>query len=294
MGSDRARSAPRTTRGPLSFVKVVCCDLDTVTDEELLALLQGHEALVFAAGLDDRYTPGKPAYPKFYHSNVEIPVRILMLAKQAGVKHAVVFGSYFAHFNRLWSEMKLAERHPYIRSRVEQETAVTSIPGLDVDVLELPYIFGDPLWRKSLWHPLIKYIRAAPLIFYMHGGSACITAKTVGKAAFGAIERGQASTCYPIGQENLTWVQMLTRLAIADGQRVRILTLPSWVVKLGMFGVAFIHKLQGKESGLNLRYFTALQTAETFLDPALSQRELGYELDALDESFRETVKACKD
>jgi nucleoside-diphosphate-sugar epimerase len=275
-------------------VKVILRDLDAVSDEELVILLRDHEALVFAAGMDDRYTPKKPAYPKFYHANVEVPVRVLRLSKQAGVQHAVVFGSYFSHFHRLWPEMKLAERHPYIRSRVEQEIAVTSIPGLDVDVLELPYIFGDPLGRKPLWAPLVKYIRAAPLVFYMSGGTACISAETVGKAAFGVIERGQAGTCYPIGQENLTWKQMLSRLARADGRAVRVATLPSWVIKLGMLGVLLLHKLRGKESGLNLRYFSALQTAETYLDPELSRRELGYELDALDDAFHGTVKACKD
>jgi dihydroflavonol-4-reductase len=189
--------------------------------------------------------------------------------------------------------VKLAERHPYIRSRVEQEQAVTSLPGLEVDVLELPYIFGDPLWRKPLWCPLVKYMRTAPLIFYMRGGSACITAKTVGKAAFNAIERGHASTCLPIGQENLTWTQLLIRLALADRRMIRVVTLPSWAIKLGMFGILLIHKLQGKEAGLNLRYFAQLQTAETFLDLESSQKALGYELDDLDESFKETVEACK-
>jgi nucleoside-diphosphate-sugar epimerase len=274
-------------------VKVVLRDLDTTTDEELLSLLHGHEVLVFAAGMDDRYTPKKPAYPKFHHANVEVPVRIVRLAKQAGVKRAMVFGSYFSHFHRLWPEMKLAEGHSYIRSRMEQETAVTSLPGLDVDVLELPYIFGDLLGRKPLWYPLVKYIRAAPLVFYMCAGTASITAKTVGKAAFSVIERGHASTCYPIGQENLTWTHMLTRLARADGRMIRVVRLPSWFINIGMFGVLLIQKLQRKEGGLNLSHFVQLQTAETYLDPQPSQKALGDQTGGLDEAFQETVEACK-
>lgn len=293
MGSNRSRSTPLppADRYPAS-VKLVIRNFETATDEDLLALLRGHEALVFAAGMDDRNNLKKPAYPKFYHANVDAPVRILGLAKQAGVKHAVVFGSYFAHFHRLWPEMKLAQRHPYIRSRVEQERAVTSLSGIAVDVLELPYVFGDPLGRKPLWYPLVKYIRAAPLAFYMRGGTACITAKMVGKAAFGVIEHGHGSTCYPIGQENLIWDQMLTRLARADGRTVRVVSLPSWVIKISMLGIWLIHKLQMREGGLNLRYFSALQTAETFIDPEPSRNALGYELDNLDVSFRETVEAC--
>ena len=218
---------------------------------------------------------------------------MLKLVEQARVKNAVVFGSYFAQFHRLWPEIKLADRHPYIRSCVEQEWAVTSLPGWDVDVLELPYIFGDPLGRKSLWYPLVKYIRVAPLVFYMHGGTACITAKTVGKAAFSVIERGHAGTCYPIGQENLTWTQMLTRLAYADGRKVRVVRLPSWAIHLGMLRVLLNHKLQKKEAGLHLRYFAQLQAAETFLDPQPSQEVLGYQTSGLDVAFQETVAACK-
>ena len=275
-----------------SNVKVVLCDIGISTDEELLSILHGHNFLVYAAGLDDRTTQKKPAYPKFYHANVEVPARILRLAGQAGVKRAVVFGSYFAYFHRRWPEMKLVERHPYIRSRVEQERVLTSLPGLDVDVLELPYIFGDSLWRKPLWYPLVKYIRSAPLVFYMHGGTACISSKTVARAAFSAMERGHAGTCYPIGQENLTWTQLLTRLARSDGRTVRVVKLPSWLINFGMLGVLLSHKLQGKEAGLNLRYFAQLQTAETFLDPQPSKDALGYQTSDLDEAFQETVEAC--
>jgi len=275
-------------------VKVVLQALDQISDADLLDLLRGHEALVFAAGLDDRYTPKKPAYPKFHHANVETPVRLLKLAKQAGVKRAVVLGSYFAHFNRLWPELKLAERHPYIHSRVEQEKAVTSIPGLDGMVLELPYIFGNmplPGW-KPLWTPLVKYLRFSKTVFYMKGGTACISAQTVGRAIVAAIEHGEAGKCYPIGQENLSWTEMLSRLAAAEGRQVKVVALPTWAIKLGMFGVLLAHELQGREGGLNLRYFASLQTAETFVDPLPSQKALGFDAASLDQAFRETVEAC--
>lgn len=277
-------------------VKVVLLDIESATDEELLHLLHGHNSLVYATGMDDRYIPKKPCYAKFFHSNVESTVRVLSLAKQAGVKKAVVFGSYFAYFHRLWPELKLTDRHPYIRSRVEQEKAVTNITGLDVNVLELSYIFGNlpiPGW-KPLWKPLIKYIRASPLLLYMRGGTACVSAETVGKAAFGAIEHGLPGEYYPLGQENLTWTQMLNRLARADGRKARVVTLPSWIINLGMHGVWLVHALQGKESGLNPRHFTMLQNAETFIDPQPTQKSLDYQTGNLDKAFQETVDACNE
>jgi dihydroflavonol-4-reductase len=275
-------------------VKVVLKNVDTASDEELLDLLRGHTALVYAAGMDDRVIPRKPSYPKLYHANVEAPRRLFQFAVQAGVQRAVVLGSYYSNFNRLWPDKKLAERHPYIRSRVDQEKELTSITGLEVCVLELPYIFGAlpvPGW-KPLWVPLISYLRSMKTIFYMKGGTACVSARTVGQAVLYALEHGQAGVCYPIGDENLTWTEMLVRLAAADGLHIRVILVPAWLIGLGLNGVWLFHRLQGREGGLDLRFFASIQTAETYLDPEPSRQALGYQTGGLDEAFRETLASC--
>lgn len=273
-------------------VKVVVGDLEKLSDKEILELLQGHEAIIYAAGMDDRYTPPAPAYPAFRKANVEIPARILTLAKLAGTTRAVVLGSYFAYFDRIWPHMNLAERHPYIRSRLEQERTLTAIPGLRVTVLELPYIFGDPKGRRPLWYPLVKYIRAFPLTFYMAGGTACIAASTVGKAAFEAIQFDHAESCYPIGQENLSWEQLLTRLAAADHRKIKVIPVPRWMIKIGMLLIHRVHNFKGLESGLNLRYFAELQTIYTYIPPTSFQSpESGFP-EELDSAFQGTVAAC--
>ncbi len=276
-------------------VKVALLPLDSAPEAQLLDLLDGHEALVFAAGMDDRLLPRKPAYAAFHRANVEMPLRLFQLAAQAGVKRGVALGSYFAHFDRLWPEMKLAQRHPYIRSRVEQEKALTSVPGLSTCVLELPYIFGSfplPGW-KPLWTPLVRYLRSSRLVFCMRGGTACVSARTVGRAVVAAVKRGEAGARYPIGQENLTWTEMLSRLAAADGRQVRVAALPTFLIQVGLFALWLTHWLQGKEHGLDPRFYAAIQTAETYLDPLPSQQSLAYEPADLDEAFRETVEACK-
>ncbi len=275
-------------------VRVVLKDIVTIDDLDLLALLRGHTALVYATGMDDRTISKKPAYPKFFHANVEVPIRVLELARQAGVKRAVIFGSYFAHFDRLWPEMKLAQHHPYIRSRVEQEKAVLSLTGIDVDVLELPYVFGSiPMddW-KPLWLPLVKYLYESPLILFTPGGSACVSARTVAAAAIMAIVNKRAGNCYPISQENLTWRQLLNRLARVRGREKKVIYLPNWIIKICLFSISILHYIRGKEGGLDLCNFTSLQTANTFIDPSLSQNRLGYEFKDLDEAFRDTVEAC--
>ena len=277
-------------------VKLALFPLEAASDDDLLALLRGHEALVFAAGMDDRVTPRRPAYPKFYAANVAAPLRLFQLAARAGVKRGVVLGSYFAHFDRLWPEMRLAERHPYIRSRVEQENALTTLPDLETCVLELPYIFGRlpfPGW-KPLWAPLVQYLRSWPVVFYMQGGTACVSAETVGRAICAAVERGEGGRVYPIGQENLTWVEMLSRLAAADGRQVRVVTLPKGLVAAGLWGGGLWHAVNGLEGGLSPRYFAALQTAHTYLEAEASERALGYQPASLEEAFRQTVQVVPE
>lgn len=274
-------------------VSIVLRDLNSITDVELAGLLEGVDAVVFAAGADDRVTPKTPAYPFFHKHNVETSRRLAGVCRQAGVKRFVILGSYFAYFHRLWPQMQLTRHHPYIRSRVEQTRAAREAGGgeLAVVTLELPYIFGTMPGRKPLWVPLIRYAVSRMPLFYPRGGTTCVTVRQVAQAIAGAVERGEAGACYPIGGENLTWVQLLTRITRVAGREKRVITLPDWLLRVGAFLLKVTHWLQGVESGLDPVHFISLQTAETFIDPADSQAALGYESGGLDEALLETVKA---
>lgn len=270
-------------------------DFENTPDAVLRRSLRGHDAVVFAAGMDERTTPARPAYPRLHKANVENLARVLRLARDAGATRAVVLGSYFSYLDRVWPALRLAEHHPYIRSRIEQARVASAIPGLDGMVVELPYVFGAlpvPGW-EPLWTPLVRYIRLSPVAYYTAGGSACISAGVAGEAVAAAIERGTAGGRYPIGQENLSWAQLLGRLARADGRRIRVVTVPTPFVRLGFGAVQLAHRLQGKEGGLDLPQFTAVQTAQAHIDPARSRQALGYALDDLDRAFRDTVAAVR-
>jgi len=51
-----------------------------------------------------------------------------------------------------------------------------------------------PGW-KPLWTALVKYIRSSKTIFYMKGGTACISARTLGRTILAAVERGESGKC---------------------------------------------------------------------------------------------------
>lgn len=276
-------------------VKIQLADLNQLTDNEVTDLLRGQDAVVYAAGADDRLTPRKPAYPFFYKHNVEATVRLLTLARQAGVKKGIVLGSYFAYFDRTWPQLKLSQHHPYIRSRVEQEQAAIEAGGSDMQVmiLELPYIFGAMPGRTPLWKPLIDYIQFTPILFFTRGGTNCITVEHVAEAIAGAVERGEGGQRYLIGGENLTWQELLGRIGNNLGVAKKVVSVPNWIVSIGTFFVKISHALQGKEGGLDPLALVKLQSAFTFFDPSPSQTALGYGRNGLENALQATVQACK-
>lgn len=275
-------------------VNILLRDINQLSDEELVDLLRGNKALVFAAGVDDRVTPKTPAYPFFHKHNVETTRRIAQLARRAGVKKFIILGSYFAYFHRQWPQLELTRHHPYIRSRVEQTRAAVEAGGNEMAVitLELPYIFGVMPGRMPLWKPLVRYAVSPWPLFYPRGGTTCVTVTQVGQAICGAVEVGESGACYPIGGENLSWVELLARITRFGGREKKVITLPDWFVRVGAWLLKLVHSIRGVESGLDPVEFIRLQTSETYIEPALSQRVLGYEPGGLDAALKETVEVC--
>jgi len=276
-------------------VEIRLGDFNHLTDDEISGLFSGCEGAVFAGGVDDRVTPKKPAYPFFYEMNVRSSRRFFKLAAEASVRRGVLLSSYFAHFNQVWPELHLAENHPYIRSRVEQEAAVLAAAGesLDVSILQLPYIFGDMPGRTPLWKPVLDYLHfPLPWIFYPRGGSAMVGVDQVAKAVLGALERGGAGGRYLIGDENLTWREWLDQMMQISGMHKRVLTLPDGLVRLGLLGVAGWHKLRGLEGGLDPSHFLSVQTRRAYFDPEPAQQALGFKGGTLMMNFKATIRGC--
>ena len=273
-------------------VRVELADVGTMSDDALAELLQGHEAAVFATGADDRTTPKAPAYPFFRQANVDSTVRFIRLCRRTGTENVVLLGSYFSHFVRLWPELELARHHPYIRSRIEQEDAAIAEAGSDIrlSIIELPYIFGAMPGRTPLWKPLVSYIRSAPLILYPRGGTNCVSVQHVAEAIVGAVGKNGR---FLVGDENLSWKELLGRISALTGRRKPVITLPDWTVRLGAALLRARHALQGRESGLEPVEFVKVQTRETFFDSAPSRAVLGFGSGDLDEALAATVSACK-
>ena len=245
-------------------------DATTSTVDSWRPLLAGHDGVVFAAGLDDRDVPNRPAYPVFYAGNVAPVVNLLTAAREQGLTRAVVLGSYYTYFNRTHPEWDLPVIHPYIRSRVEQarEGRAAAGPDLPVAVLELPFVFGRAGDRLPNWAgPLIKWVRSKSPLLAPVGGSAATTATRVAETTVEALEQASGADI-PVVDENLTWADLIGRIATAAGNPRPVRTLPSGVVRAGLRLTGLLQQVTGKQSGLVPAKLADLLLRELFIETA--------------------------
>ena len=265
-----------------------------MSDKELLEHLKGNEGFVFAAGIDERLTSAPPIYDMFKKFNIDALERVLRLAKEAGVKHNVICGSYFTYFAKARPELELTKWHPYIRSRVDQENMALSFaePGFDVAVLELPYIFGTQPGRKPVWFFLVEQLlKMGKKTMYPKGGTTMVTVKQVGEAIAGALERNKEGKSYPIGYYNMTWREMLEIFHKYMGTPdKKIVTIPTFLYKMAARKSVKEHKQANLDPGLHPVEFAKLQCSNQFIDKSLGSIPLGVTEDDIEAAIGQSVQ----
>jgi nucleoside-diphosphate-sugar epimerase len=265
-----------------------------MSDVEVRRHMAGCEGFVFAAGVDERIEGPPPIYEMFRKYNIDPLERLLRIARECGVRHAVVCGSYFACFDRAWPHLRLADRHPYIRSRVDQARMALSFADgtFDVAVLELPYIFGAQPGRRPGWVFLVERIRGMRgRTLYPRGGTAMVTVRQVGQAIAGALERNRGGRNIPVGWYDLKWTEFLAIVHRHMGMPGRkVVTIPTWLFTLAAFGIRRQQRRAGHEGGLDLVPFARVMASECFLDRA-PMVALGVEDDDIDAAIGESSRA---
>ncbi len=272
------------------------CNIYEKTDDEIRDLLRGNDCFVFAAGIDERVEFPAPVYDAYEKFNIAPLRRILPLCKEVGVKKAVILGSYFSYLAKLKPEMKLTEKHPYIRSRIEQENVAFSFAdeNFDVSVLELPYIFGTQPGRKPVWVILIDQLKRMdnlPCTMYPGGGTAMLTVRQVAEVIVGAAEKSKGAKAWPIGMYNLTWKEFLKIVYDARGMGAnrKIISVPAWMMKMGLGGVIKDYEARGIESGIDPMGLPDIMNFNLFI-PDRYAKELGATDDDIKAAIFDSIK----
>lgn len=283
----------------------------TVTKEELKEMFTGYDTLVYAVGPDDRmHTPKDVTGYDFFHTYlVDKVIPVFEAAKEAGVKKAILLNSYFAYFDRRWPESHLADRHPYIKVRVEQGDALIKVGegladgGMDVVVLELPYIFGSMPGRTPLWKEVfLDRFAGMPAIFFPKGGTNMIHVNGIAESVVAAAYYGQHGDRLPIGNKDWKFKDMINLIMETIGCKKRYCGVGAGIAAMGV-KMTVVKKLkkEHQDSGLNYNYLMQdIQSKDLFYEDDVNKvqeylhyDELGYDGGGtIEDGIISTAKAC--
>lgn len=269
-------------------------NINEMTDEDILDMLKGKDIFIHAAGADERALPNAPAARFFYEENVLPTQRFARLAREAGVKKFVVYGSYFSHFAEQWAELNLREQ-AYPRTRLlQEEVAMMEGEGvMDVMSLRLPYIFGTMPGRKPLWEMFLPQIQGKDFVPVLSGGTAMVTVKQVAEATVGAIEHGVHGGRYAISDTNMKHQEFFQIIADVLGQEDTVVqVVPLEKMKPEYAKADAFAASEGKEHGIHIAVTADIQDRDAYVDPEDTMPILKYNKADVKEAIVETIKAC--
>lgn len=270
-------------------------NINEMSDEKILNILRGKDIFIHAAGADERSLPQAPATRFFYEENVIPTQRLARLARAAGVKKFVVYGSYFAHFAEKWPELKLATEQAYPRTRLlQEEVAILEGEGkMDVMSLRLPYIFGTMPGRKPLWEMFLPQIQGKEFVPVLGGGTAMVTVQQVAEATVGMIEHGKHGEKYAISDTNMKHKEFFEIIADVLNQKDTVVqVVPLEQIKPEYQKVDEYVATEGKEHGIHIAVTADIQNRDAYIDPEDTMPILKYNKANVREEIVKTIQAC--
>lgn len=276
-------------------VSCILGNINDFTDIEIENLLSDCDGVIYAAGADERTVPQKPAMKFFYEANVLPTQRLARLAKKAGVKKFVVFGSYFAEFAERLPEYGLKNQaYPNMRLLQEQIAFSEGEGNMVVTSLRLPYIFGTMPGRMPLWKMFVDQARNQSVFPALQGGTAMVTVEQVAEAAVGAMENGKHRGTYAISSKNMKYQEFYQMIVEALGQSgtTKVPVLPYDQLEPTYKKIDDNANQNGLEHGIHMTVSSKIQTADLYLDPNDTKGILGIKDHDVVESIKQTLKKC--
>ena len=281
-----------------SRVRVERANIDELSDEQLGELLAGHDALVYAAGPDDRVElePGVLARDFFQTQLVERTERVLRVAKTQSIEKVVVFGSYFSYINNHGAcgvPAGSLERHPYIKARVEQTRRAFALgdDSFSVAVLNIPYVFGTAPGKTPIWKSIfVDRFADSPKIYYGNGGTTVISAKKIAVLTAQALDFAVHGDELPIGSRDMKLKPLIEQLLSAANINKSVGILPNWLLSMGMRSQWKKSQKADLDFGLDLRYLNDdILSRDFFVNHVDTDIKLQASyVDDIDEAIRET------
>lgn len=278
-------------------VENMLADVNALSDEEILKILEDVDGLIYAIGADERVLPDAPAFSFFYEANVLPTQRLARLSAKAGLESFVVFGSYFAEFAEKMPDLELKKQgYPATRLLQEQVAFAEGEGKMRVTSLRLPYIFGNMPGRMPLWKMFSEQMKGKEVYPVLSGGTAMVTVKQVAQAAVGALEKGKHRHTYAISGINMKHKEFMDMMVEALGQKetTQIPILPLDTMMPNYEAMDQEAEKQGKEHGIHMVVSAQLNDRDLFIYPQETMDALAYEEDDVYGEIVKTLKICAE
>lgn len=197
------KPAPATT----AMARLPFIAMDYVAGKIRKEALQGFDSLVFAAGNDIRHVPPESdAAAHWLYANGEALPRFFAQARDAGMRKAVLIGSFYPQI-----DIKLTESNPYVRSRHLACVGARALaaPGFDVCSLNAPFMVGSvPGLPSPIFEAYTAYAKGQMgdmPVFGPSGGTNFMSVRSLSEAIAGALDIGQSGEAYLVGDENISF-----------------------------------------------------------------------------------------
>jgi dihydroflavonol-4-reductase len=234
-----------------------------------------------------------------HQTNVEGTRLVMEIAKQSGIKRVVHISSIHAYNQRPsfetldeQREMVNGKAFAYDRSKkAGQEIALTmNQQGMEVLVMNPTSIVGPYDFKPSKMGKVIIDLYSGRLPFVFDGGFDFCDCRDVANAVANALTQGRPGENYLLGGKWHSFKQLVVLLSKASGKKIKAVSFPPFIGKIGLPVVKGLARLNKKEPLYTIEALDAIFAGNRKISSSKAILELGYSIRPFEETIADTFK----
>lgn len=257
-----------------------------ITDKfSLIDALKDCDYLYHSAAMVTMWTPDEKSKKQMYEINVTGTTNCMEAALKQKVKKVVYVSTVDAlgirsKYNPADETVSFSEgmqqlNVPYANTKHKAQVEALKFvnKGLDVVVVNPTFMFGAYDAKPSSGEMIIA-VKKGLTLMYTGGGNNFVDVKDVVEAMITTMQKGRTGECYILGNENLTYKEIFTKIAnVVKGRKPQVLA-PKTLIKIAGYAGDIFGKLTNQEAPVNSIY-AKFANIYHYFNPQKARIELG-------------------
>lgn len=222
----------RALARPTSDVSGLPAGVDVARGElgAATAACAGMDGLIHLAGISGRLLRRGDPGRELRRVNVDDTIRLFETARAAGIRRGVLVTS-------MWTALRpdLAERSPYVKSRLDAERGAVAAGGATLATVVLcpSFVVGAGDRGPNMPGAVVRALLRGRMPIVPAAGATWISVTDTAEAVVAALLRGQAGRRYVLGAEYISYRDLGREVAKLAGRRGPFLTAPAGALRTG-------------------------------------------------------------